>query len=160
MFEWRNFIFQAAIKLSYTHSTLKAKKIFPTELCHFPEFSTRDIHRNYVDCCKWFGDFVLSKSCENTIVCWKPGAIITIQIFMMTYMQYNFAPVKMCTMVSQAIHFTDSFKEMYLQEVASAVYFYHPMLMRFVFCIDFALLLKYNILLQAGNLGSHWMGKI
>ena len=108
--------FQAAIKLSYTHSTLKAKKIFPTELCHFPEFSTRDIHRNYVDCCKWFGDFVLSKSCENTIVCWKPGAIITIQIFMMTYMQYNFAPVKMCTMVLQAIHFTDGFKEMYYRK--------------------------------------------
>ena len=32
--------------------------------------------------------------------------------------------------------------------------------MRFVFCIDFALLLKYNILLQVGNLGTHWMGKI
>ena len=44
-----------AIELSYTHDTGKSKKPFPTELVHFPDFSTRDIHRNYVDCCKWFG---------------------------------------------------------------------------------------------------------
>ncbi len=38
-----------AADLSYSHSVLKSKKPFPTELVHFPDFSTRDIHR-YVVC--------------------------------------------------------------------------------------------------------------
>ncbi|MCO5558478.1 hypothetical protein L7F22_012062 [Adiantum nelumboides] len=43
---------------------------FPSKYVQFPIF-TANVHSNYVDCTRWLGDFILSKSVDNEIVLWE-----------------------------------------------------------------------------------------
>lgn len=49
-----------------------ATRSFPTLIVNFVAFSTKAVHQNYIDCVKWFGNLLFSKSIDNSITCWKP----------------------------------------------------------------------------------------
>ncbi|CAI5955897.1 unnamed protein product [Closterium sp. NIES-64] len=50
---------------------------FPTKILQYPLYVVCDVHTNYIDCLRWYGDFVLSKSVDNEVILWrwchKPG---------------------------------------------------------------------------------------
>lgn len=45
---------------------------FPTARIQTPCFSSFRVHKNYVDCVRWFGDLIMSKSVEQSVTLWHP----------------------------------------------------------------------------------------
>ncbi|KAI4322824.1 hypothetical protein L6164_022481 [Bauhinia variegata] len=66
---WSMKEFWPYVEKSFTWTDLPSK--FPTKHVQFPVFIA-SVHTNYVDCNRWLGDFILSKSVDNEIVLWEP----------------------------------------------------------------------------------------
>ncbi|KAJ8602478.1 hypothetical protein CTAYLR_001209 [Chrysophaeum taylorii] len=45
---------------------------FRTAFEQFPVFSTAHVHSNYVDCARWAGSLIFSKSTANRVILWTP----------------------------------------------------------------------------------------
>jgi polycomb protein EED len=43
---------------------------------HFPLFTNQKLHKNYVDCVRWHGDLLLSKTTHNEILMWHPSGVL------------------------------------------------------------------------------------
>ncbi|CAG7722823.1 unnamed protein product [Allacma fusca] len=73
-----DFYVQSAMKLSYVYNK-QTSKSFQTFRQQFPDFTSRNVHGNYVDYVRWFEDLIISKACsvdeqdDNDIVIWKAG---------------------------------------------------------------------------------------
>jgi len=63
---------QRAIVEARTWDPEEKGRQFPTLHEQFPQFSTRHVHTDYVDCVRFLGNLLMSKSIENTIVFWNP----------------------------------------------------------------------------------------
>jgi polycomb protein EED len=46
---------------------------FPCLPVHFPLTTATTVHRNYIDCVRYYGDLILSKSTDSRIVLWRPA---------------------------------------------------------------------------------------
>ncbi|CAM6101382.1 unnamed protein product [Calypogeia fissa] len=66
---WNIKDFWVWVEKSFTWTESPSK--FPTKYVQFPVFNAL-VHSNYVDCTRWLGDFILSKSVDNEIVVWEP----------------------------------------------------------------------------------------
>ena len=61
----------SSIKDSYAPPAATATKPFRTQFIHFPVFSTRKVHPDYVDTARWVGNLLITKSTDHRILLWQ-----------------------------------------------------------------------------------------
>lgn len=62
----------AAIRSSHAAGGQENGAAHKTAFEQFPIFSTANVHSNYVDCVRWAGSLLFSKSTANRIILWTP----------------------------------------------------------------------------------------
>ena len=73
-----------------------AGKKFPTAHVQTPSFSSHKVHGNYVDCVRWFGNLILSKSVEHLITLFQPEEAAGIRVNGSEFRKVQDYPLKKC----------------------------------------------------------------
>ncbi|KAL3148904.1 hypothetical protein ABBQ32_001772 [Trebouxia sp. C0010 RCD-2024] len=85
------------IEASFKYDASTAEHAFHTTTCPCPFFSTHKVHWAYVDCVRWLGDLVLSKSVHNKVFLWEPDMSskqARHQGYIKCYQEYNMQKAK------------------------------------------------------------------
>ena len=94
---------QNAINKSYSHDDRAGNIGFVSVPVQFPLFSTDKVHTNYVDCIKWVGDLLLSKSLCNRAVLWTPdplrGSVCIVGEYELTHCRNWFMKMSCCDLL-------------------------------------------------------------
>jgi polycomb protein EED len=63
-----------AITKSQSYYCHEEQTAFKTIVEQAPLYSTNLVHSDYVDCCLWYGNCIVTKSTKNRIVLWSPDS--------------------------------------------------------------------------------------
>ncbi len=66
---------ESFIESSYQDPEVYGSSTFKPYIQPVPLFSTTQVHIDYIDCVRWVGNCIISKSTKNRVALWAPDSL-------------------------------------------------------------------------------------